>query len=86
MLLVIWYDQVGEGGATPDKGPARRTEVMPCVFDEEEEDNLRNDGLPCREGNLPSLHSEGLRQWVEQPNLGTSREILVEPLRCICVM
>lgn len=44
-------------------------DIVPCVFNDEEESNLKGHGLKVGEGNLERLHAEGDGQGVEQEDL-----------------
>lgn len=47
----------------------RRTNEVEKVLEDKEEKDLREDGLPCGEGNLPGRHADTLSQGMEEPNL-----------------
>lgn len=46
------------------------SDVVPCVLDDKEVEELQARRLPVWEGDLVGAHAEILCQWVEQPDLG----------------
>lgn len=50
-------------------------DVVPCVFNDEEESDLKNQSFEFGEGDLERLHAEGDGQGVEQEDLRNARSV-----------